>query len=279
MLRRPESGKKTPMPFALVLGLLLPITSLWARQDRPVRLPSCAGELVALSDLSAPLPDNPHLLFRGTLTWFDDGRGRTWPAIRDREVDEKISPNPNHSRAFLKAGDELYVYDRETRRLLVEGRLGRDPDNGRLAVFRGERQVVAPKALAELVTGEAEAMVVRDASPSELADWRARLAPWLKRYQAHLSALDHSVAIGSRRVERAHFETLLEGKTEFKNEGSRLWIVNKSGRFELGPGDRLFLMDETGDVFYEGRIGNDPLAIKAELLRAKGATALTLPPF
>lgn len=265
------------MRFCLLIGLLLPAT-LWARDDRPALPPTtCAGELLPLTEIDDATAQNPHLLMRGTLTRFVDPRGRSGMAIRDREAAEMVTPDAEVAYSFLQPGDELYLYT-SGGAVEVEGLLEPEGETGKLQLVSHGRVVLNKKALKAKVASAAHAMLVRALAPGELADLRAKIAPWLRRYRAYQGSSDRSVTIGNRRVERAHFEKFFEGAVKFQYEGDglRLWVQTQGEWLELGEGDRVFLFDR-GRMFFEGRLPKNLIDLRNELLRADTAAAFTRP--
>ncbi|MBX3021546.1 MAG: hypothetical protein KF799_07705 [Bdellovibrionales bacterium] len=239
---------------------------------------SCAK---TLSDLPVSLDEND-VVWRGRLyahweTGMEDQIG--W-SVTDDQLRDLMPPDVWLWTRPLREGDRIIVLDQDGKTKTwgyfheIQGHpnmpaLYRDQELSHL--------VMSAEELRKLFQHESAAVVIQRFSVQEKAALKSRLNPLFDRQRAHLDDPNRFVSIGNLTYERQHYETVLRGHLELKSHDhwTQAHLVHEDEREPLEWGDRLFLLNEKGRVFFETLVrGQDVTKMHYEISRAKTAVVI-----
>jgi hypothetical protein len=237
-------------------------------------------------------------LYRGNLLhlWDLDMEelDQTYWMISDSFLSRELTPSPIGSRRQLTKGARVFILDTNGKKVVHSGYYGET--NFRPMLFSDsklKKPVMSSEELRKLFYQQQPAVVISELHEVERMVLTKQVEIFRPAYEEHKQDEGRFVQVGSKTIERAHFEGVWRGKLEMKLEsapelhpdegearGQMLFGLDLRFITDDGPpavmqkGDRLFLIDSNGNTSPELMIGSPAAPLYGTLSELKAFTEL-----
>ncbi|MBX3021547.1 MAG: hypothetical protein KF799_07710 [Bdellovibrionales bacterium] len=228
--------------------------------------------------LSVPLSENDVVWHGNLYTYRKRGMaGQIGWAFSDRQARALLPLDAWVWSRILRNGDRIFAVDQKGR-IQISGYFQENP--GRLntpELYRDPeftQLTMAAEEFRTLFRNGISVTVIQRLTSKEKAWLKLRFDPLFARQRAHLEDRSHFVVIGDRLYERGQYEIVLRGHVEVKwqNSGHKILLVQNGESTELAWKDRLFLLNNKGQVFLETLINLENIKkIRAHLAQSTEA--------